>query len=108
MSIPVPLDELGAALAERPWGYLVTVGPDLRAHLLAVPTRFEDGRLSLDPGRSSRANAAARPEVTLVFPPATGSEYSLIVDGSAVAAADGRLEVIPSSAILHRPALPSD
>lgn len=104
MSIPVALADLGATLDGFPWGYLITVSDDLRAHSLAVPSRYADGRLIVDAGRTTRANAAARPEVTLVFPPADGHEYSLIVDGRAEVTGD-LVAVTPTGAVLHRPAL---
>ena len=94
MSIPVSLADLAAAVAAYPWGYLVTVSDDLRAGVL-----YSDG------GRSTRANIAARPEVTMVFPHPTPGEYTLIVDGSARVTDAGTVEFVPSSAILHRPAL---
>jgi len=103
MSITVALDELHGALAGREWGYLVTVGPDLRAHLVAVPTDLRDGMLFVSGGRSSLANAAVRPEVTMVFPPTGRDGMSLIVDGDAAVVAD-HLEIRPSGAVLHRAA----
>jgi hypothetical protein len=103
MSITVAIDDLASALAGRSWGYLVTVGPDLRVHLVAVPTDLRDGVLHVAGGRSSTANAAAHPEVTMVFPPTGREGMSLIVDGNA-SVADDRLEVRPSAAVLHRPA----
>lgn len=108
MSIPVALDELGATLASYPWGYFVTVGDDLRGHSLAVPTDFRDGLLHLSVGRSTRANIAARPDVTMVFPHPAAGEFSLILDGVAAVAADGDGDVVvftPSYAVLHRPAI---
>lgn len=104
MSIPVALPDLAAALAEYPWGYLVTVGPDLRAHSLAVPTDFRDGMLHAAAGRSTRANALEHPAVTMVFPHPEAGRYTLIVDGTVEVLAD---EVVlhPTSAILHRPAI---
>jgi hypothetical protein len=104
MSIRVPLDELDGALAAYPWCYLVSVGDDQRAHSLAVPTRFADGRFHAAAGRSTRANVAARPGVTLVFPPSSGQEYSLIIDGEAQVQGEA-VEVVPTAAVLHRPAL---
>lgn len=104
MSRSVPLDDLSRTLAGYPWGFLITVGPDLKAHLLAVPTDLRDGSFHVVAGRTSRANASQRPEVTLAFPPAEPGAFSLIVDGSAVMHTD-HLSVIPSRATLHRPAL---
>lgn len=111
MSIPVSLEELAATLARYPWGYLVTVSDDLRAHSLAVPTVLRDGVLTMAAGRSTRANVAARPDVTMVFPHPQPGEYSLILDGRAGEHPDesggSLLEFIPSHAVLHRPALPA-
>ncbi|MBI5090763.1 MAG: pyridoxamine 5'-phosphate oxidase family protein, partial [Actinobacteria bacterium] len=77
MSIAVELADLGTTLEQYPWGYLVTVADDQQARVLAVSTRFGGGVFTADAGRSARANAAAHPSVTLVFPPASGTEYSL-------------------------------
>ncbi|CAB4999165.1 MAG: pyridoxamine 5'-phosphate oxidase family protein [Actinobacteria bacterium] len=106
MSIAVPLDQLEERLAHFPWGYLITVGDDGRAQSLAVPTRFADGVLVATIGRSAAGNAAARPNVTMVFPGVSGNELSLIVDGDARVDAD-RIEVTPTWAVLHRPPLGS-
>ncbi len=104
MSIAVALEDLAATLERFPWAFLVTVDDDQRAHLLSVPTRFEDGDFVLAAGRSTRSNADKRPNVTMVFPPAGGAEMSLIVDGIASVTEDA-VRVTPSQAVLHRPAL---
>lgn len=104
MSIAVPLEELPAALIEYPWGYLITVGDDLRGRTLAVPTAIDDGVLRCVAGERTRGFALARPEVTMVFPPSSGTAYSLIVDGVAVVTADG-VDIRPTWAVRHRPAL---
>ena len=106
MSIAVPLDQLEERLAEFPWGYLMTVRDDGRAQSLAVPTRLTDGVLVATIGRSAAGNAAARPNVTMVFPGVSGNELSLIVDGDARVDGD-RIDVTPTWAVLHRPALGS-
>ena len=106
MSIAVPLDELADRLSEYPWGYLVTVRDDGRAQTLAVPTRFGDGVFVAEVGRGTMANLAARSNVTMVFPGATGHAYSLIVDGDA-RLVDGGTEITPTWAVLHRPPLGS-
>jgi hypothetical protein len=104
MSIPVTLADLPTTLGQYPWGYLVTVGPALRAHSLAVPTRWMDGALHATVGRSTRDNVTERPEITMVFPHPQQGEYSLIVDGIATVA-DAAVVFTPTSAVLHRPAL---
>jgi hypothetical protein len=42
--------------------------------------------------------------VALVFPPASGHEYSLIIDGAAHVD-DEHVVVVPTGAVMHRPAL---
>jgi hypothetical protein len=104
MSIPVELHDLASVLADYPWGYLITVSPDQRAHSLAVPTDFHDGALHASAGRSTRANGAAHPAVTMVFPHTEPGKYTLIVDGD-LEVHDAGVVLQPTSAILHRPAL---
>ena len=104
MSIPVPLSELGATLAAYPWGYLVTVGDDMRAHVHAQPTNYDGSSLRAVAGRTARRNIVPRPDVTMVFPHPDATEYSLIVDGTASEEGDD-VVVVPSHAVLHRPAI---
>lgn len=116
MSIPVALEELRAALAERPSSaYLLTVSDDGRPHAVHVALAWDGDRLAADVGRRTAANAAARPTaVSLVFPVRTPDDFSLIVDGSAQVAAavadggDRRVLVSPTKAVLHRPAAAPD
>ena len=104
MSIAVPLDELAQRLGGYPWGYLVTVRDDGRAQSLAVPTTYVDGSFFAAVGRGTAANATTRPNVTLLFPGPTGEDFSLIVDGDA-SVDGGNIRVVPTWAVLHRPAL---
>ena len=104
MSIPVDLATLGDTLEQYPWGFFVTVDDAHVAHSLAVATDFRDGVLHLSAGRGTRANATARPAVTMAFPGADGRAYSLILDGTVIVHDDG-LVFTPTSAVLHRPAL---
>jgi hypothetical protein len=110
MSIGVALDELRAALAglERA-PYLVTVGDDGRPHAVAVPWRWRDDELDVPAGNRSLANAAARPDVTLLWPANDTGGYTLIVDATVVhtegtGTGDNLVRVRPTRAVLHRPA----
>ncbi|MGI9054005.1 MAG: pyridoxamine 5'-phosphate oxidase family protein [Ilumatobacteraceae bacterium] len=108
MSVKVDLADLGTRLEQFDVAYLVTVGESGRAHVLAVwPELGADGLIVDGVGRHSQENAAAHPDVTLVWPPAAAGGYSLIVDGSA--SVDGStITVAPAKAILHRPAAGPD
>ena len=107
MSIPVPVEGLASAMAERPYAYLLTVSDDGRPHAVAVTPVLVDGVLRAEVGRRTAANAAARPVgVSLVWPPAEAGGYSLIVDGAAEVHGE-TVGVRPTKAVLHRPA-PAD
>lgn len=104
MSVKVDLAELGRHLADHDFGYLMTVGDDLRAHAVAVRPTLAGGALQVTGlGRRTGANLQARPQVSLVWPPRVAGGYSLIVDGSA-AHTDTGARVVPEHAVLHRPA----
>lgn len=106
MSVKVDIDELADALADFTFAYLVTVGDDFRAHTVAVDPMLADGRFTVAGiGNSTRRNAAAHPDVTLVWPPARDGGYTLIADGRADVA-DEALAITPVRAVLHRPATP--
>jgi hypothetical protein len=106
MSVKVDLEKLADTLADYPFAYLVTVGDDFRAHTVAVDPALADGSLRIGAvGNSTRRNASAHPDVTLVWPPRDAGGYSLIVDGRATVDDDG-LAVAPTGAVLHRPAVP--
>jgi hypothetical protein len=104
MSITVTLEQLAQTLARYRFAYLLTIGDDARPHVAAVnPTLARGTLLVSDLGRTTRANLAARPSVTLIWPPADAGDYSLIVDGVGSIDAD-ELAITPSRAVLHRPA----
>jgi hypothetical protein len=111
MSIPVPLDRLRAAIAERGGlAYVLTVSDDGSPHAVHAPVRWEGDVLSADVGRRSAVNAGARSVASLLYPVRSDDDYSLIVDGTAtVASGDGgqRLLLTPTRAVLHRPARPA-
>lgn len=112
MSIPVPLDELAAALASRGAGYLLTSTGSQRPHVMHLHFAIgTEGRLALraEVGRSARANIGAQPAVSLLWPATPDHEYSLIVDAEAIVEdIDGTAVAVitPTGAILHRPAPP--
>jgi hypothetical protein len=102
MSIAVGMEELAARIAERRGGaYLVTVGRDGSAHVTSVRPEWQGELLAIASGRTSRANVATHPAITLLWPGDADDEYALLVDGHADATQDG-LTVQPVKAVLHR------
>jgi hypothetical protein len=112
MSIAVDLTELRDAIAGTDRApYLVTVSDDGRPHTVAVRHRWDDDLLVFAVGKRTLANAEARPQVTLLWPPAAADGFTLIVDGDVVAAiraddggGDHSVSLRPTRATLHRPA----
>lgn len=103
MSNKVDLAELAGLVRDSGFAYVISVGDDYRAHTTAVTPALVDGVLDVGPvGRHTRANVAAHPDVTVLWPPQTPGGYSLIVDGHAETA--DPLTVRPARAVLHRPA----
>ena len=106
MSVKVDLDQLSSALDDFTFAYLITVGDDYRAHTVAVEPVLVDGVVDVGSiGKSTRSNAGAHLEVTLVWPPREPGGYTLIIDGRAELT-DTTLKVVPSRAVLHRKATP--
>jgi hypothetical protein len=112
VSIPVALEALHAAVEERGGSaYLLTVADDGRPHAVHVPVLWDGEALAAEVGKRSAANAAARSGVSLLFPLRSPDDYSLIVDGTATVASDGgaaRVLIVPTKAVLHRPAAQPD
>ena len=108
MSVPVDLGDLGAHVAERgAVAYLLTVSDDGRPHAVRLPFDVVGGALHFDGGDRSARNAAARPNVSLLWAARHDDDYSLIVDGDAAVVGEGdarRVVVTPTRAVLHRPA----
>jgi hypothetical protein len=85
MSVPVPLDALAAQIdAYGPVAFVVSTSGDGRPHTVSVSVELGGGVLRAAVGRTTAANAAERPTVTVLWPPATDPRYSLIVDADAV------------------------
>ena len=104
MSIEVPSESLAETLGGFAGAYLVTVGSDRRAHVVAVTPVLHGARLHAgEPGRTTRGNVEDNATVTLVWPPLVAGGHSLIVDGTGEIR-DSELVVAPTRAVLHRPA----
>ena len=109
MSVPVSLDALRSALAERASSaYVLTVSDEGRPHAVHAAVHWEGDALIANVGRRSATNATARPDaISLLFPSRSDDDYSLIVDGTAAVTPgeeQWRLAVTPAKAVLHRPA----
>ena len=96
------------AVEHGPTAFVLTVGDDGRTRVIHVRIDIDDrGVIQAVVGRGAAANAAARPDVVVLWMPAADG-YSLIADG--VASLDGEprpdtpvtIEVF--SAVRHRPA----
>jgi hypothetical protein len=106
MSLDVSLQRLADTVTRYHFAYLLTVGDNRRAHVVAVhPTLTNDTLVIEDPGRKTHVNLSAHPLITLVWPPTDPSDYSLIVDGAG-SMQNGKLVITPTRAVLHRPAPP--
>jgi hypothetical protein len=106
MSVPVPLDELPAAIdrfATNP--YLVTVSEDGRPRATSVQVTWHRELLQVGAGRRTSANVAANDAVALLWPAPEPGAHALIVDGwAAVYSSPETNEVIfiqPGKAVLH-------
>ena len=109
MSIPVSLVRLREAITDFGSApYLLTVSDDGRPHSVAVPVTWDGDELVMPVGNRTRANATARPLVSLLWSPRERDGYSLIVDAEVTGAGDGSVVLRPTGAVLHRPAPASD
>lgn len=107
MSYPIALEDLATAFAQYAEGYLLTVATDATTRAVSVRPRLVDGRVVVGAGRSSSANAAANPHVTVLWPPTAEKGFTLLVDGTATVDGD-EIRIEPSSAVLHRPTYHAD
>ena len=88
--------------------HLLSTSDDGRPHAVAATLDWDGDTLLLSAGKRSLANVAARPRVSVLWAAPGVGEYSLIVDGDAVAgdSDDGRVRVTVTRAVLHRPGAP--
>lgn len=90
--------------------YLLTQGADGRPHAVAVSAEWQGDRIITDAGKQSVTNVAARPLISLLWPPVEAGGYSLIVDGDGCvigSGPDARISVSPTRGVLHRPGSPT-
>ena len=106
MSVKVDVHELAERLRDYGFAYLLTVTDDQRTRAVAVTPTAADGALRFTDGlgRGTRANLAARPDVTLLWPPVDASGYTLIADGRVSVSDDDVATFVADHAVLHRPA----
>ena len=104
MSIEVAAQDLAKTVEDYAFAYLLTLGDRPRPHVGAVSATVTDGVVRIEPvGRTATRDVTAHDAVTLLWPPRDPDGYSLIVDGTATVT-DGRIDVVPERAVLHRPA----
>jgi len=104
VSIGVALERLRDEVVRYgPNPFVLTVSEDGRPHAVSVTIAWEGDNLVAGCGRSTALNAAARPEISLLWPPVEPGGYSLIVDCTAFVA-DQQLRLRPSRGVLHRSA----
>jgi len=103
VSIAVDLAELHAQISRfGSSALLVTSSTDGPPHVSSVVVTSEGTDLAMRAGRQTRANAADRPAVTLVWAGSSDDDYCLIVDATASETPAETLFVRPTSAVLHR------
>jgi hypothetical protein len=105
VSVTVALDELRERSVEfGPVAFLLTVTGDRRPHVVSVTVAWERDLLVAGAGRTTVANVAGQPNVSMLWSPRDG-DYSLIVDGTAEAHERDEATVVlirPARAVLHR------
>ncbi|GAB3034203.1 hypothetical protein GCM10027052_09820 [Parafrigoribacterium mesophilum] len=106
MSTQVDVGKLADQVDKYGYAYVMTVGDSGRVHAVAVHPSVSDGVVVVaEAGGRTLRNAAARPAISLVWPPAADGGYSLIVDGDSLQDG-GILRITPTRAVLHRAATP--
>lgn len=102
----VNMDAVAEQAGRYGFAYLITVSARGRIHTSVVhPAREGDAVVVPTSSGHVARNCEANPEVSLVWPPAETTGYSLMLDGTATLhPAEGTVTVDPSRAVLHRPA----
>jgi hypothetical protein len=105
MSLPVDLQALEDRVKEYGRAaFLVTVGEGGTPHVVSVVVEHDGAQLTMATGRTSRHNVGQHATVTLLWPAPPGSDYSLLVDGTAAVSEPDSEQIVvgPRSAVLHR------
>jgi hypothetical protein len=105
MSLAGASADLDAALRERgSAAYVITTGDEARPHVVLAEVTRQGSGFVAEVGKRTAANARRQPHVSLLFPIRDASDYSLIVDAVATVEEPDRLRLVPTRAVLHRPA----
>jgi hypothetical protein len=97
--------DVDAALRERgSAAYVITTGDGARPHVVLADVTRQGSGFVAEVGKRTAANARRQPHVSILFPVRTPSDYSLIVDAVATVEEPDRLRLVPTRAVLHRPA----
>ncbi|WP_375486445.1 pyridoxamine 5'-phosphate oxidase family protein [uncultured Mycobacterium sp.] len=113
MSADVDLDRLADALGSYGFAYLITVNDHYRVRAVEIEPAFDGRAFDIGPvGGHTRANLSRHGTATLVWPPSDPGEYSLIVDADTETPVDPEatdpVKMVPTRALLHRPAADDD
>lgn len=109
MSVPVSVEALATQVdVYGSVAFVITTSDDGRPHTVSATIRHHDGSLRAAVGRTTATNAASRPTVTVLWPPAPDPRYCLILDADATVegtpGVDAVLVLTPTRAVQHRQA----
>ena len=109
MSVPVPIEALATQVRSHgAVAFLITTSEEGGPHTVSVAVVLDGSTLRAAVGRTTASNAAARPSVTLLWPPSADPRYCLVVDAEArvegTAGVDATVVLTPTRAVQHRQA----
>ncbi|HEU0191447.1 MAG TPA: hypothetical protein VFR17_09270 [Mycobacterium sp.] len=117
MTSNVDFDQLAEKLAGRDYAYLITVLEGGQPNPVPVMPVLRGNTVEITAigGRKSRTNLARSKDVTVLWPPVTPGDYTVIADGVAEVTDPGTpgddnlasLTFVPSRAVLIRVATPA-
>ncbi len=114
MSVRIDPSQVAAAVARRPYAYIVTASATDGPHVRAVVARWSGESFNVRVGSQTTNNVARTSTVTIVWPPLPAGEcrddyddHTVIADCAATCsdATDSyELSARPTTAVWHRPA----